>query len=75
MSRKWRKISEVSPPEDGTLFLAYDPKEKLGSQVVILYFCSSRMRRLGNGYEELHSYRHYTWRPTHWMKLPLRPKE
>lgn len=70
----WTEIAKKEPPNDGTPFIAYDPKEEARDQIVILYYSESRMKSLGNPYEELHASRHYTWKPTHWKKRPKPPK-
>ncbi len=80
---EWISVKDISPPHDGSPFLAFDPeKEDDGKIYVLIYvkefiYPPGEFQRLSRKacYQEASGECYFTWNPTHWMPLPSPPKE
>lgn len=72
---EWISIKNRLPPQDGTPFLCYDPKQKTnfedGCIYVVRYRCASKY--LEERYIEAGGEGYHEWEPTYWMPLPKVP--
>lgn len=66
---KWNKID--SAPRDGSPILGFDPDHN-ESKIYVLVWGD---RNEEGGWKEASGDNWYTWNPTHWMPLPIPPKE
>lgn len=55
----WISLKDENPPMDGTPFLCYDPSKNHSERIYI----------------EKRDGEYFTGKPTHWMPLPVSPKE
>ena len=62
---EWQPIETA--PKDGTQILVYEPEEKYTPIYVVVYDNGKWIEASGEQYAN--------WKPTHWMPLPLPPKD
>jgi len=76
MNDKWIKCSDISPPQDGTPFLCFDPSQKYNFNHALIYVVRFKIDKLycEYGYVEAGGECYFEWKPTHWMPLPENPE-
>ncbi len=78
----WTKLEDQLPPQDGTPFLGYDPSIEEEGKIYVLIYVPERKYPPGEFealsrkacYKEASGEGYFTWKPTHWMPLPEKPK-
>lgn len=69
---KWINVKDRIPPQDGTPFLGYDPKDD--EKIYVLIYARAT-NYSDECYREAAGECYFTWNPTHWMPLPEPPKD
>ncbi len=78
---EWISVEDRLPPHDGTHFLGYSEKSEDAVIYVLIYDPGtqyegefSRCSR-SSSYREAGGECYFTWEISHWMPLPLPPKQ
>lgn len=74
---EWINIKDEFPPNDGTPFLCYDPKQVNNFDKACIYVVCFKKETVfyKAGFIEAGGECYFEWEPTHWMPLPSPPKE
>lgn len=79
---EWIRLEDQLPPRDGSPFLGYSPEADELSKIYVLVYVASKIykgefSRLSHDsfYREAGGECYFTFIPTHWMPLPVPPKD